>query len=420
MAVDVVVHKPQAPITVPFEDAAVAVRRDRTVRPPVVAPAPRASLPAVDVEPAPVAVPAPGAEPAAEPEPETELAAVPSVEEPTGPEAVGPPTPADADDERPDRMDAVPPGPVEVVIALGANLGDPKATLRAAVLDVDRITGLELTEVAPLARTEAVGGPDQPDYLNTVVLGRTTLAARDLLHACQRVEQRHGRVRDEHWGPRTLDVDIITYGTLVGSSADLELPHPRAHERAFVLEPWAHVAPDAVLPGLGGGGVEALAATAPDSDGIRWLALDWLEEPAGSAEQPPAIEVGSSPGPADGDSRSRDVADAGGFGDHGSDDHREFDDHGSGEQGSGDHQGIGGPADLDEQGSGEHGTSEDGAGPDALDGDHAGDPEDGRAVAPAVDGPEDAATYPDGEPQAGAGSDEQTARTVPPPPSTLG
>ncbi|WP_244286258.1 2-amino-4-hydroxy-6-hydroxymethyldihydropteridine diphosphokinase [Cellulosimicrobium cellulans] len=198
-----------------------------------------------------------------------------------------------------DRMDDVPAGFVEVVLALGANLGDAQQTLRDAITDLDRISGLEITEVSPLARTAAVGGPDQPDFLNTVLLARTRLSARDLLHACQSVEHAHGRVRDERWGPRTLDVDLIVYGTLTAVADDLELPHPRAHERAFVLEPWSQIDPDAVLPGLGGGPVAALAATAPDRGGIRWLALDWLTdaapEPTGAV---PVAAEGSDAAPA--------------------------------------------------------------------------------------------------------------------------
>ena len=193
-----------------------------------------------------------------------------------------------------DRMDDVPAGFVEVVLALGANLGDAQQTLRDAITDLDRISGLEITEVSPLARTEAVGGPDQPDYLNTVLLARTRLSARDLLRACQAVEQAHGRVRDERWGPRTLDVDLIVYGTLTAVADDLELPHPRAHERAFVLEPWSQIDPDAVLPGLGGGPVAALAATAPDRGGIRWLALDWLTDPAPDPTGAVPVTTGST------------------------------------------------------------------------------------------------------------------------------
>lgn len=179
-----------------------------------------------------------------------------------------------------DRFDEIPAGYVDVVIAIGANLGDPQATMRSAVAELDRMPGLQITDVSPLARTAAVGGPEeQPDYLNAVLLARTTLSARGLLHLCQDVENVHGRTREERWGPRTLDVDVITYGNLTDAAEDLEVPHPRAHERAFVLEPWSQIAPDAVLPGLGGGPVAQLAATAPDRAGIRWLALDWLTDP---------------------------------------------------------------------------------------------------------------------------------------------
>jgi 2-amino-4-hydroxy-6-hydroxymethyldihydropteridine diphosphokinase/dihydroneopterin aldolase len=203
-----------------------------------------------------------------------------------------------------DRFDEVPAGYVDVVIAIGANLGDPQATMRSAVAELDRMSGLQITDVSPLARTAAVGGPeDQPDYLNAVLLARTTLSARGLLHLCQEVENVHGRVREEHWGPRTLDVDLITYGTLTDAAEDLEVPHPRAHERAFVLEPWSQIAPDAVLPGLGGGPVAQLAATAPDRAGIRWLALDWLSDPepeqgggTTASNQPGVPDDGGNPG----------------------------------------------------------------------------------------------------------------------------
>ncbi|GAB2470784.1 hypothetical protein GCM10027063_09020 [Promicromonospora xylanilytica] len=199
-----------------------------------------------------------------------------------------------------DRFDEVPAGYVDVVIAIGANLGDPQATMRSAVAELDRMPGLQITDVSPLARTAAVGGPEeQPDYLNAVLLARTTLSARGLLHLCQEVENVHGRVREERWGPRTLDVDVITYGNLTDAAEDLEVPHPRAHERAFVLEPWSQIAPDAVLPGLGGGPVAQLAATAPDRAGIRWLALDWLTDPepeqggGTTAQNQPAVPDGA-------------------------------------------------------------------------------------------------------------------------------
>ncbi len=186
-----------------------------------------------------------------------------------------------------DELDRAPAEPVETVLALGANLGPAQETLRQAVSDLAAVPGLDVVAVSPLARTASVGGPDQPDYLNAVVLARTTLAPRDLLRAVHAVEQRHGRERLEHWGPRTLDIDIVVHGTTLAVTDDLELPHPRAHERAFVLEPWAQVDPEAVLPGLGGGPVAQLAATAPDRDGVRWMALDWLTAPVPAASPEP-------------------------------------------------------------------------------------------------------------------------------------
>lgn len=216
---------------------------------------------------------------------------------PARPELLG--APGDPDDDVvdgelvSDALDEAPAAPVDVVLALGSNLGAAQETLRDAVYDLAEVPGIEVVDVSPLARTAPVGGPDQPDFLNAVVLARTTLSPRDLLRATQAVEQLHGRERHEHWGPRTLDVDIVVYGTTLAVTEDLELPHPRAHERAFVLQPWAQVAPDAVLPGLGGGPVGALAATAPDRDGIRWLALDWLTVPVPAVQPEPA---GGEPG----------------------------------------------------------------------------------------------------------------------------
>jgi len=120
--------------------------------------------------------------------------------------------------------------------------------------------------VAPVSLKKHVGGPPQPDYLNAVLLARTTLPSRLLLHQLHQVEAAFSRVREVRWGPRTLDIDIITVDSEVCADPELALPHPRAHERAFVLAPWHDVDPRAVLPGYGD--VATLLA-ATDTSGIR-------------------------------------------------------------------------------------------------------------------------------------------------------
>jgi dihydroneopterin aldolase/2-amino-4-hydroxy-6-hydroxymethyldihydropteridine diphosphokinase len=140
-----------------------------------------------------------------------------------------------------------------VVIALGANLGAVQATLEAAVRGLAEVDGLQVTAVSDLFETDPVGGPEQPAYLNAVVLGRTRLSAFSVLTELHRIEAEHGRVRETRWGARSLDCDLIQYGDpeegtdLVSNDPELMLPHPRAQERAFVLAPWAAVDAQAVL-----------------------------------------------------------------------------------------------------------------------------------------------------------------------------
>jgi len=140
-----------------------------------------------------------------------------------------------------------------VVIALGANLGSVQATLTIAVRQLAELDGLRITAVSDLFETDPVGGPEQPAYLNAVVLARTRLAAYGLLTELHRIEDDHGRVRETRWGARSLDLDLIQYGDpqsssdLVSKDPELILPHPRAHEREFVLAPWLAVNPEAVL-----------------------------------------------------------------------------------------------------------------------------------------------------------------------------
>ncbi|UUZ44219.1 2-amino-4-hydroxy-6-hydroxymethyldihydropteridine diphosphokinase [Janibacter limosus] len=140
---------------------------------------------------------------------------------------------------------------VPVVIALGANLGDAPRTLQSAIDDLG--DAVQSVRRAPFVSTDPVGGPDQPRYTNTVVLATTALAPHELLARLHAVEARHGRVREVRWGARTLDLDLIQYGDPASGTdvrcddSVLTLPHPRAHERGFVLQPWSRVDPDAVL-----------------------------------------------------------------------------------------------------------------------------------------------------------------------------
>ncbi|MFV0463375.1 MAG: 2-amino-4-hydroxy-6-hydroxymethyldihydropteridine diphosphokinase [Nostocoides sp.] len=132
-----------------------------------------------------------------------------------------------------------------VVIALGANLGDPMTTLDEAVTALSE--GLDDVRVSTRFRTAPVGGPDQPDYVNAVLTGFTARSPRRMLAWLHEIEAAAGRIREVRWGPRTLDLDLIAYGRpgdadeVVSTDATLTLPHPRAHERAFVLAPWAQL-----------------------------------------------------------------------------------------------------------------------------------------------------------------------------------
>ena len=154
------------------------------------------------------------------------------------------------------------PSPVRVVLALGSNLGDRMASLQGAVDALTGPAGLGFLAVSPVYQTAPVGGPSQPDYLNAVLLACTALPARAVLDRAHAAEAAFRRVRTVAWGPRTLDVDIITYGDVVSDDPALTLPHPRAHQRAFVLAPWHDVDPGARIPGRGRV-ADLLAAAAP-------------------------------------------------------------------------------------------------------------------------------------------------------------
>jgi 2-amino-4-hydroxy-6-hydroxymethyldihydropteridine diphosphokinase len=142
--------------------------------------------------------------------------------------------------------------PARAVVALGSNLGDRDAILRAAVADIDALPGVDVVAASVPIESVAVtlDGLDdsKPPYLNGVVVIETTLNPEALLTELNRIESEHGRVRLERWGDRTLDLDLIVHGATVQDTERLTLPHPRTAERSFVLEPWLQVDPDAVLP----------------------------------------------------------------------------------------------------------------------------------------------------------------------------
>jgi 2-amino-4-hydroxy-6-hydroxymethyldihydropteridine diphosphokinase len=167
----------------------------------------------------------------------------------------------------------------QAVLALGSNLGDRQDILQGGVDAIAGIEGVRLTGVSPGYETVPVGGPPQPDYLNAVVLAELTIPSRELLGRLHEVEAAFDRVRLVRWGPRTLDIDIITVADEHCDDPEITLPHPRAHERAFVLAPWHDVDPDAVLPGWGP--VADLLAHA-DQAGIRRSERTLVLQEAGS------------------------------------------------------------------------------------------------------------------------------------------
>lgn len=171
----------------------------------------------------------------------------------------------------------------KAILALGSNLGERRDTLATAVLDLTSRPEVRLLGESPVVQTKPVGGPaGQPDFLNMVIAVETTLSPLELLEHCQSVEQKHLRVREVRWGPRTLDVDIIVYDELRSDDPRLTLPHPRAAERAFVLYPWSLLEPAAQLKGEN---VGELAARAADFADIRPF-NNGAGLPAGAMEKP--------------------------------------------------------------------------------------------------------------------------------------
>lgn len=175
--------------------------------------------------------------------------------------------------------------PVPVALALGSNLGPREQHLERALDLLHAAEGVEITWTAPVVETDPVGGIAQDAFLNTVVGLTSRRGPWGLLDLTQAIEADARRVRELRWGPRTLDVDVVLYGDLQQDDPDLTLPHPRAHERAFVLAPWHAARPDAVL--LGHGPIADLLADTPDRAGVRpGPPVDGFGEPAGGTPQP--------------------------------------------------------------------------------------------------------------------------------------
>ena len=163
---------------------------------------------------------------------------------------------------------------MRAVLGFGSNIGDRAATLQAALDGLGRNT--RVVAVSGIFETAPVGGPSQPDFYNAVVLVDTTLGAEELLALAHSLEVAAGRVRLEHWGPRTLDVDVLAYGDQRSDDPALTLPHPRAHERVFVVLPWLEIEPDGAIDGHGT--LADLAATL-GTTGVRRLQTPVLLSP---------------------------------------------------------------------------------------------------------------------------------------------
>lgn len=161
--------------------------------------------------------------------------------------------------------------PVLAVLAVGSNMGERTEYLRLALADLDAADGVEVLAGSDLIETDPVGGVEQADFLNGAIAVRTTLSPWQLLDLAQHIEQRAQRERIVRWGPRTLDVDVITWGDLQLDDPQLTIPHPRAHERAFVLQPLISLAQqlNQDIPLTGQAPVRELIASAADRNGLR-------------------------------------------------------------------------------------------------------------------------------------------------------
>ena len=163
-------------------------------------------------------------------------------------------------------------GPVIAYLGLGGNLGDRMAALTDALALLEATPGMTRVSCSSVYETEPWGVTDQPAFLNLAAGFETRLRPADLLSVCQSVEQRVGRTESYRWGPRLIDVDILLYGDQVVNLAtpDLQIPHPRLHQRAFTLVPLGEIAPEQVVPATDGVTVRRLLSDVDDKDGVKW------------------------------------------------------------------------------------------------------------------------------------------------------
>lgn len=141
---------------------------------------------------------------------------------------------------------------MRAVLSLGSNLGNSAEILSSASEALNEVS--EVIALSSFYQTRPIGGPPQPDFLNAVVIIETNLEPEELLLVAQAIESAHGRERNDStvkWGPRFLDIDLIKCDEMLINSPELTIPHPRAHERGFVLQPWIEIDPTATLPGFG-------------------------------------------------------------------------------------------------------------------------------------------------------------------------
>lgn len=170
------------------------------------------------------------------------------------------------------------------LIALGSNLGDRLAHLADAVAAIAADPAIEVVAVSGLYETAPVGGPDnQGPFLNAALLAETALAPAAVLARLQGIERNHARERVVHWGPRTLDLDLLAYGETVSNDAALELPHPRMHERRFVMVPVCDVAPAWLHPRLGRNMRDLLETLPVEPGDLTLMARDWVTWPGAKA-----------------------------------------------------------------------------------------------------------------------------------------